>query len=280
MHHLLKMLRQCTRKCIPEVDRPHASLSLWWNQLPAPETLLNSQFSAGVARYVRRPPIAEHRFTKITDRKGDFLTKDLKEKRVMTTHYLIEEFVDALAAHVPARYRHAMRRFGLLAPRSHSLTSATLFALLGQTKRPRPQRLNWRSSLHKYFGLDPLVDNRGQPVHWTHRLMPVARQAFARGFSPYKLRSHSSEHFCPSSDRTEVLFPLSHRNKPRPTVPSEINFCFSHRSRRVSGREAQPQNRTRCRDRRNQKAWISYRAVWLGRVDLNHRLLGPEPETA
>ena len=127
-----------------------------------------------VARYVRRPPIAQHRFTKITDREVEFLTKDLKEKRVVTTHYLIEEFVDALAAHVPDRYRHAMRRFGLLAPRAQCVTSAALFALLGQKKRPRPQRLNWRNSMHKYFGVDPLVDSRGQSMHWARRLKPVA----------------------------------------------------------------------------------------------------------
>src|ERR1700720_1612253 len=80
--------------------------------------------------FARRPPIAQHRFTKITDREVEFLTKDLKKKRVVTTHYLTEEFVDALAAHVSDRYRHAMRRFGLLAPRAQCVTSAALFALL------------------------------------------------------------------------------------------------------------------------------------------------------
>lgn len=83
-----------------------------------------------------RPPIAQHRFTKITNREVEFSTKDLKEKRVVTTQYLIEEFVDALAAHVPDRYRHAVRRFGLLAPRAQCVTSAALFVLLGQKKRP------------------------------------------------------------------------------------------------------------------------------------------------
>jgi hypothetical protein len=43
-------------------------------------------------------PIAQYRFTKITDREVEFLTKDLKKKRVVTTDYLIEEFVEALAA--------------------------------------------------------------------------------------------------------------------------------------------------------------------------------------
>jgi hypothetical protein len=151
-----------------------AQYERWWNVYVEP---IKSKwhFLRYVARYVRRPPIAQHRFTEITDREVEFLTKDLKEKRVMTTRYLIEEFVDALAAHVPDRYRHAMRRFGLLAPHAQSVTSAALFALLGQKKRPRPKRLNWRNSLHEYFGVDPLVDSRGQSMHWVNRLKPVAR---------------------------------------------------------------------------------------------------------
>jgi hypothetical protein len=151
-----------------------AQYERWWNVYVDP---IRSKwhFLRYAARYVRRPPIAQHRFTKITDREVEFLTKDLKEKRVVTTHYLIEEFVDALAAQVPDRYRHAMRYFGLLAPGTKRMTSAALFALLGQNKRPRPQRLSWRDSLRKYFGVDPLVDSRGQSMHWVRRLKPAAR---------------------------------------------------------------------------------------------------------
>ncbi|HEY4899740.1 MAG TPA: transposase [Terriglobales bacterium] len=145
----------------------------WWN-VYVDHVRSKWHFLRYVARYVRRPPIAQHRFTKITDREVEFLTKDLKEKRVVTTHYAIEEFVDALAAHVPDHYRHAMRRFGLLAPRTQRTTSAALFLLLGQTKRPRPQRLSWRNSLRRYFGVDPLIDSRGQRMHWVRRLKPVA----------------------------------------------------------------------------------------------------------
>jgi hypothetical protein len=144
----------------------------WWNIYIDP---INSKwhFLRYVARYVRRPPIAQHRFTKITDREVEFLTKDLKGKRVVTTHYSLEEFVDALASHVPDRYRHAIRRFGLLAPRTKQITSAGLFALLGQRKRSRPKRLSWRNSLRKYFGVDPLVDSHCQAMRWVRRLKPV-----------------------------------------------------------------------------------------------------------
>jgi hypothetical protein len=145
----------------------------WWNVYVDP---IRSKwhFLRYVARYVRRPPIAQHRFTKTTDTEVEFLTRDLKQKRIVTTRYLIEEFVEALAAHVPDRYRHAMRRFGLLAARTQRMTSATLFLLLDQQKRPRPQRLSWRNSLRKDFGVDPLVDSRGQSMHWVRRLKPMA----------------------------------------------------------------------------------------------------------
>jgi len=151
-----------------------AQYERWWNVYVDP---IRSKwhFLRYVARYVRRPPIAQHRFTTVTDREVEFLTKDLKQKRVVTTHYLLEGFVDALAAHVPDRYRHAMRRFGLLAPRTQRMTSAALFLLLGQKKRPRPQLLSWRNSVRKYFGVDPLLDSRGQSMHWARLLKPIAR---------------------------------------------------------------------------------------------------------
>jgi len=103
------------------------------------------------------------------------LTKDLKQKRVVTTRYSLLEFVAILTEHVPDHYRHGIRYFGLLAPRSKALTSAAFFTLLGQEKRPRPQRLSWRNSLRKYFGIDPLSDRHGEVMHWLSRRKPVAQ---------------------------------------------------------------------------------------------------------
>ena len=110
-----------------------------------------SQFLRYAGRYIRRPPIAEQRFVSITDQEVQFLTKDLKQKRVVTTRYSLLEFVAILTEHVPDHYRHGIRYFGLLAPRSKALTSAALFTLLGQEKRRRPQRLSWRNSLRRFL---------------------------------------------------------------------------------------------------------------------------------
>jgi hypothetical protein len=126
------------------------------------------------ARYVRRPPIAQHRFVKITNREVRFWTKDKILKRRVNISYTPEEFVAILAEHVPDRYRHAIRYFGLLAPRSKARTSAAVFALLGQQKRSRPRRLGWAFSRRRDFGVDPLIDRRGQAMHWIGRLSPRA----------------------------------------------------------------------------------------------------------
>jgi hypothetical protein len=82
------------------------------------------------------------------------------------------DFVALLAEHVPDRYRHAVRYFGLLAPRSKRRTAAAIFLLLGLQRRPRPRRLGWAYSVRRDFGADLLIDSRGQPMRWVGRLEP------------------------------------------------------------------------------------------------------------
>jgi hypothetical protein len=110
--------------------------------------------------------------TKITDREIQFWTKDKILKRRKNISCTPEEFVATLAEHVPDRYRHAIRYFGLLAPRSKAWASVAVFALLGQQKKPSPRRLSWAFSLRRDFGVDPLIDRRGQPMRWVGRLKP------------------------------------------------------------------------------------------------------------
>ena len=145
----------------------------WWN-IDMARFQSKGQFLRYAGRYVRRPPIAQRRFLKITDQEVEFWTKDLRLKRKVVTHYSKDQFVALLAEHVPDRYRHAIRHFGLLAPRSRGRTMAAVFALLGQEKRPRPKRLRWRDSLRKYFKVDPLIDSTGQFMHWVGRIKPQA----------------------------------------------------------------------------------------------------------
>jgi hypothetical protein len=125
-------------------------------------------------RYVRRPPIAQNRITRITESEVTYSWKDRREKKQKLRTCTIEEFVAMLAEHVPDRYQNSIRYFGLLAPCTQKQTKAGLYALLGQTPRPHPPRLSYRESIKRDFGYDPLIDSKGQ------RMVPVGFRSPAR----------------------------------------------------------------------------------------------------
>ncbi len=134
-----------------------------------------SHFVRYAARYIRRPPIASRRLLRLTDRMVEFLAKDTKRRQSVPTSFSPRAFLARLAQHVPTRYGHAIRYFGLSAPRTKGVAWSAMFAILGQQQQPRPLRLSWRNSLRKYFGVDPLIDSRGQMMHWVGRGKLVTR---------------------------------------------------------------------------------------------------------
>ena len=82
-----------------------------------------------------------------------YLAKDTKTKTLQETRCTPAEFVAMLSPHVLDRYQHSMRYFGLLAPRKKRLTSAAVFALLGQHPRPKPPRQRWLIRSSSTLGL-------------------------------------------------------------------------------------------------------------------------------
>jgi hypothetical protein len=126
-------------------------------------------------RYVRRPPVAQHRLTRITNDELEYLAKDTRKKNTRKKmfeprRYSLKEFVDILMLHMPRRGEHAMRYFGLLAPRCKAKTWSAIFVLLAQQQSPHPRRLSWRYLRKKTFGIDPLLDSTGQTMHWISHL--------------------------------------------------------------------------------------------------------------
>jgi hypothetical protein len=83
-------------------------------------------------------------------------------------------FLRTLMDHVPDHYLHSVRYYGSLAPRARGRSSAILFKLLGQTRRPRPRWLPWAEMINKYFGRNPLIDSRGRPMLLVGRYFPGA----------------------------------------------------------------------------------------------------------
>jgi hypothetical protein len=143
----------------------------WWS-IKIQTFNTKEHFLRYAGRYVRRPPIAQHRITFAGEPSVTFWYKDKKQRRRMYVRCSLQEFIDRWAQHIPERYQHTVRSFGLFAPRVLSQTSAAIFVLLGQKQRPRPKPRRWAVSLKRDFGRDPLLDGAGKRMRWMCRLPP------------------------------------------------------------------------------------------------------------
>jgi hypothetical protein len=141
----------------------------WWS-IKIQSFNSKERFLRYAGRYVRRPPIAQRRIVFIGERSITFWFKDKKQRRRVYVTCSLEEFVDRWAQHIPERYQHAVRSFGLFSPRTMSQTSGAIFHLLGQARRPRPRPRTWANSLVRDFGRDPLLEKSGKRMKWVRRL--------------------------------------------------------------------------------------------------------------
>jgi Putative transposase/Transposase zinc-binding domain len=113
-----------------------------------------------IGRYIRKPPIAQYRLTRLNDKEVQYFAKDTRNKCLTPVRYTNQEFLTLLIPHVADRYCNSMRYFGLLAPRSKILLSV-VFDLLNQQQRPIPGYLPWATSLARTFGVNPLIGQDG-----------------------------------------------------------------------------------------------------------------------
>src|SRR5450755_4099264 len=125
-------------------------------------------------RYVRRPPIAQRRITSIGQRTVRFWYKDKRLRRRVYVQCSLEDFIDRWAQHIPEPHDHAVRSFGLFAPRALRHTSAAIFVILRQEQRARPKPRPWADSIKRDFGHDPLLDHTGKRMKWARRLASKA----------------------------------------------------------------------------------------------------------
>jgi hypothetical protein len=143
----------------------------WWS-IRIQSFKSKEHFLRYAGRYVRRPPIAQRRINSIGEGSVTFWTKDKRLGERIEVRCTLETFIDRWAQHIPERYQHAARAFGLFASRSLAQTSSAMFAVLRQKRRRRPGPLPWAVLMKRDFGKDPLLDCQNQKMKWV------------RGFSP------------------------------------------------------------------------------------------------
>jgi Putative transposase len=126
-------------------------------------------------RYVRRPPIAGYRITRISNNEIAFWYRDKRSHRQLIERCSPLEFLTRLMSHVRSKHQHAALSFGIFSPRTFNTDLASAFRSLKQKPRPRPRpnRIPWRYSIMRSFGQDPLTDQYGEKMSWTGRLSPL-----------------------------------------------------------------------------------------------------------
>ena len=143
----------------------------WWS-VKIQSFSSKAHFLRYAGRYLRRPPIAQRRIINVGDQSVRFWYKDKKLHRKVNVRVSLEEFVDRWSRHLPDKYQHAVRSFGLFAPRSISQNMEAIFSVLRQKRRAAPKPRRWANSIMKDFGVDPLLDSHGLRMNWVRRIAP------------------------------------------------------------------------------------------------------------
>ncbi len=143
-----------------------------WNIHITPP-ITKRHFLGYAGRYIRRLPISQKLILRATEKRVTYQTKDTRTKTVRENTCTLAEFVRLLSQHVGDHYKHSMRYFGLLAPRTKRETASGIYLQLNQKKRSHPVKLSWRHSLLRDFGKDPLIDSSGEQLRWSRRVEPI-----------------------------------------------------------------------------------------------------------
>ncbi|HEY1936893.1 MAG TPA: transposase [Candidatus Angelobacter sp.] len=176
---VLELLRTALRSGVPITDKAaHEMEALfdaqerWWSVKIKPVYSVEHFFEYG-GRYARRPVIAQRRITYIGERSVQFWAKDKRSGKIVQICCSLVNFIDRLGQHIFKRYKHAVRYFGLFAPRAVNQMFDPIFAAIGYKRLPRPTPPRWAESRKQMLGgQDPLLDRTGQRMNWVRRLAP------------------------------------------------------------------------------------------------------------
>ena len=110
-----------------------------------------------IARYTRRPVIAESRIKNFDGKTVTFEYHDkaLNEKMIKT--YPVQLFIRELVQHIPDPNIRIIRNCGIFANRVKTELIEKARIALKQPKPKKQYRLSWREMIIKTFGIDPLA---------------------------------------------------------------------------------------------------------------------------
>ena len=162
-----------TTMTVSEMEAMLTEQERWWSVKIRSLDSVEHFFQYG-GRYARRPVIAQSRVTDLNleTQTVQFVAKDKYSGKRIHIRCSLEKLIDLWIQHIFKRYRHAVRYFGLFAPRAVNKMFDRIFTVIGYKRQPRPAPPRWAESLKRLTGRDPLRDSMGQRMHWVRRLAP------------------------------------------------------------------------------------------------------------
>lgn len=162
-----------TTMTIDEMEAMLTEQERWWSVKIQSLDSVEHFFQYG-GRYARRPVVAQSRITylNLDTETVRFSAKDKYSGKRIQIRCSLERLIDLWAQHILKCYKHAVRYFGLFAPRSVNRMFDLIFSSIGCKRQPRPTPPRWAESVKKLTGRDPLLDPIGQRMHWGSRLAP------------------------------------------------------------------------------------------------------------
>jgi len=167
----LRAGRLRTTMTVDEMEAMLIEQKRWWCVKIQSLDSVEHFFQYG-GRYARRPVIAQRRITEIDERTVEFSAKDKYSRKIVQIRCSLENLIDLWAQRILKHYKHAVRYFGLFAPRSVNRMLDRIFSSIGCKRQPPPTPPCWAESRKQMTGRDPLVDSTGQRMRWTRHLKP------------------------------------------------------------------------------------------------------------
>jgi hypothetical protein len=145
--NLIRLLRASLRNGMLVTDVPSDQIEAllfrqehrWWS-VKLQSLGSKEHFLRYAGRYARRPPMAQRRIIGISKQEITFWAKDRKLRRTVIVRLSPAEFLAAWIQHIPNRYEHGVRSFGLFAPRRISSGAAGCSRSLGKAGGHAPAR--------------------------------------------------------------------------------------------------------------------------------------------
>jgi hypothetical protein len=127
-----------------------------------------------VARYLRRPPMADYRIQGWDKENVRYLWRDKKSNGMVREEILpVRLFIARFIDQIPDKGKHSVRYFGLLAPHARKCRYEAFLRLLPTPRPQRVMRLRWANSIRRISGRDPLIDSAGNRMARIGHLPPV-----------------------------------------------------------------------------------------------------------